>query len=79
MLWRHDAEMKTTATLEADAFNAARAMSFDLFSIRSLSGFKQRIGAYLMAPYRKHGLKQTTLERRLDNRDDSTSPVPHAI
>jgi len=35
--------------------------------------------AYLMALCRKHRLKLATLERKLDNMDDSTSPVLREI
>ena len=44
-------------------------------SMRSLSGFKQWNDAYLIALAAKHGLKLATLERKLDNMDDTSKPV----
>ena len=47
--------------------------------MRSLSGFKPWNDAYLIALAGKHGLSLATLERKLDNMDDSKSPVVHTI
>ena len=52
---------------------------FDSVSMRSLSGFKQWNDAYLIALAAKHGLKLATLERKLENMDDTKVPVLHVI
>ena len=44
-------------------------------SLHSMSGHRQWTDAYLIRLARKHGLKFATLERKLDNMDDQTSPV----
>jgi len=54
-------------------------LSFERVSMRSLSGFKRWNDAYLLALASKHGLKLATLERKLDNMDDSRSPVLQVI
>lgn len=45
-------------------------LSFDLVSMRSLSGFKQWNDAYLIALAKRLGAKLATLERKLDNMDE---------
>jgi predicted nucleic acid-binding protein len=50
-------------------------LSFDRVSMRSLSGFKQWNDAYLIALAAEHGLRLATLERKLDNMDNPSSPV----
>lgn len=50
-------------------------LSFEVVSMRSLSGFKQWNDAYLMALARKHGLPLATLERKLDTMEDPRKPV----
>ncbi len=54
-------------------------VAFEQISMRSLSGFKQWNDAYLIALASKHRLKLVTLERKLGNMDDPTSPVLHVI
>jgi len=54
-------------------------LSFDLVSMRSLSGFKQWNDAYLIALAAQHRLKLATLERKLDNMDNVKSPVLHVV
>lgn len=44
-------------------------------SLRSLSGHRQWTDAYLLRLARKHGLKLATLEKKMDNMDDPTSPA----
>ena len=50
-------------------------LSFDQVSMRSLSGFKQWNDAYLIALAKKHRLKLCTLERKLENMDDTAKPT----
>lgn len=50
-------------------------LPFALVSMRSLSGFKQWNDAYLIALAAKHRLPLATLERKLDNMDNPSSPV----
>ena len=44
-------------------------------SLRSMSGHRQWTDAYLLRLARKHNVKLATLERKLDNMDDSVAPV----
>jgi toxin-antitoxin system PIN domain toxin len=44
-------------------------------SLRSLSGHRQWTDAYLLRLARKHGLRLASLERKMDNMDDSTLPT----
>lgn len=50
-------------------------LPFDRVSMRALSGFKQWNDAYLIALATKHRLPLATLDRKLDNMDNPTSPV----
>jgi uncharacterized protein len=50
-------------------------LPFTAVSMRSLSGFKQWNDAYLIALAKKHRMRLATLERKLENMDDSGSPV----
>ena len=50
-------------------------LPFTEVSMRSLSGFKQWNDAYLIALARRHAIPLATLERKLDNMEDSQSPV----
>lgn len=54
-------------------------LSFDKVSMRSLSGFKQWNDAYLIALAIRHRVKLATLDRKLENMDDSTAPVVHRV
>ena len=54
-------------------------VSFEMVSMRSLSGFKQWNDAYLIALAAKHGLKLCTLERKLENMDNPATPVLHVL
>lgn len=49
--------------------------TFTQVSLRSMSGHRQWTDAYLMQIARKNGLRFATLERKLDNMDDSRAPV----
>jgi len=44
-------------------------------SLRSLSGHRQWTDAYLLRLARKHGLRLASLERKMDNMDDPSSPT----
>lgn len=50
-------------------------LPFTQVSMRSLSGFKQWNDAYLIAKAVKAGMPLATLERKLENMDNVSSPV----
>ena len=54
-------------------------LPFDRVSMRSLSGFKQWNDAYLIALAAGHKLPLATLDRKLDNMDNSSAPVVRAV
>lgn len=70
--------LKSIIALSAHRF-LADDLSFVEVSMRSLSGFKQWNDAYLIALAAKHKLKLATLERKLENMDNPTSPVLEVI
>jgi uncharacterized protein len=54
-------------------------LSFDKISMRSLSGFKQWNDAYLIALASSHRVKLATLDRKLENMDNASSPVVQKV
>jgi predicted nucleic acid-binding protein len=48
---------------------------FTNVSLRSISGHRQWTDGYLLRLARAHGLRLATLERKMDNMDDSTAPA----
>ena len=54
-------------------------LPFTKVSMRSLSGFKQWNDAYLIAKAAQAGVRLATLERKLENMDNSTHPVVFRI
>ena len=72
------ARLKAILCLPTHRF-LADDLPFDKISMRSLSGFKQWNDAYLINLAAAHKLKLATLDRKLENMDDSSSPVVHNV